>query len=178
MGDGKIIIEDGYLGDFKKPEDCLEYTKEIIGVCGQASIASILEKDIKDIFDLWGKNPKEFRHFTSQKEMKEILLKCGFVAKQKSIGKNKVDIPEINFGIIRVSYGERNQHWMEIAKRSHYIGIKKMPDGRRYIFDNGFDNFNDKPVNGLWIEVSEYWVKVAMVEKMFVTSYLELNEVE
>jgi hypothetical protein len=171
-----LIFDCDYIEDFKKPQDCLEYTQKIGGVCGLASIAGLLGVNVLDIFNTWEKDSKDFRHFTSQKEMKHILSKCGFKATQKSIGKNKVAIPNIDFGIIRVSFGEQNQHWMITAKNSHYIAIKKMSDDRRYIFDNGFENFNDKPVNGMWIEVSEYWVKIAMQEKMFVTSYLDVKQ--
>jgi len=135
MSEPQIIVEYDCIGNWKKPDDCLEYTQKIGGVCGLASIAGLLDKRVIDIFNSWSKKPEDFRHFTSQKEMKQIFFTLGFEAKQKSIGKQKIAIPDIDFGIIRVSFGEQNQHWMLTAKNSHYIAIRKMPDGRRYIFN-------------------------------------------
>lgn len=166
-----------YIGGFPTPSDCRKYTKDVQGVCGECAIAAVLGKTVKDVFSAWGVLEKDFRHYTSQREMKQILSKLGYDAKQKSV-ESPITIPHCDLAILRVSFGDyKNKdklHWMEIAKKSHYLGLKKMPSGNIYVFDN-FQNFDDKPTNGLWIQISEYY-KVMANEKMFITSYLELKQ--
>ncbi len=169
------LLDYKYIGSFKKPEDCRKYSQEIKGCCGQSAIASILGIGVADVFKAWNVKEENFRNCTSQKEMKQILLLFGYKSKQRSV-KDKLTFPKCDLAIIRVSFGDRNQHWMEISKRSHYLGLKKMPSGVRYVFDS-FQNFDNKPTNGLWVEHSEY-KKVMHNEKMFITSYLELTPTE
>lgn len=172
-----------YIGGYDTPKDMLHYTRNVRGVCGECAIAAVLGKTVKEVFQAWGKDEKEFRHYTSQKEMKEILSKLGYAAKQKGVD-DPIKMPECDLAIVRVSFGDYKTkdklHWMEVARRSHYIGLKRFrPDGLGiYVFDN-FETFDGKETTGLWIETSEYY-KVMANEKMFITSYLELkpNEVK
>lgn len=166
-----VVLEYQYIGGFDTPEDLLRTIKEIDGCCGQCAIASILGIKVMDVFEKWGIDLKTFKHHTSQKEMKQILEILGYDSKQRPSPKDKISIPNCDLGIIRVSFGDRNAHWMQIAQNSHYIGIKKF-HGRRYIFDN-IQEFDGKPINGMWIEFTEYY-KLMMAEKMFITSYLEI----
>jgi len=157
------------------PKDVLEYAKKLGGICGQASIASLLKCNIKDVFNAWGTKEENFRGWTLQKEMKEILDKLGYNAKQKG-AKDKNKLPNSDFAIIRVSFGKPEQHWSKTASLSHYIAIKRFQEGW-YIYDNAIDFFEGKPINGIWIEKSEYY-KVMEIEEMFVTSYLEITKKE
>ena len=100
--------------------------------------------------------------------MKEIIRSFGFEVKQQGI-KNKFSIPKCSLAIVRVSFGNPKQHWIETAKRSHYLALKKFK-GNYYVLDN-------IKVDGgyAWVERTEYR-KVIENEKMFITSYLELKK--
>jgi hypothetical protein len=154
------------------PKDVLEYTKRLKGICGEASIASLFECNVKDVFMVWGIGESNFKGWTLQKEMKFIINKFGYDAKQRVI-KDKYKLPDADFAIIRVSFGEPNQHWSKTAKESHYLAIKRFKQGW-YIYDNSIGEFDGKPINGIWIEKSEYY-KWMEANKMFVTSYIEIT---
>ena len=155
------------------PKDVLEYADKYNGICGEASIASLLDITVKDVFDKGDINRDTFRGFTLQKEMRKILSKLGCASIQKRVS-DKHKIPYCDFGIIRVSFGEPEQHWAKTASLSHYIAIKRFKQGR-YIYDTAIDVFDGNPVNGVWIEESEYY-KIMDDQKMFITSYLELTK--
>ena len=157
----------------KTPQDTLEYAKRLNGICGEAAIAALMDCSLKDVFKAWGIGEDNFRGWTLQKEMKEILDKLGYEAKQKGV-KDKDKLPDSDFAIIRVSFGKPEQHWSKTASLSHYIAIKRFQQGW-YIYDNAIDLFDGKPINGIWIEKSEYY-KVMKDQNMFVTSYLEITK--
>lgn len=170
-----IIIEKNKIGKYRKPKDCFYYSTEIKGTCAETQIAALLGIDTKDVFKKWGVKEKDFRHDTRQKETKEILSLFGYTTMQKSAKTDKKILSECNLAILRVSFGDPNQHWMLTTKYSHYLALKRMPCGERYIFDN-FETFDDKQVNGMWIEEQEYYKKIMKTEKMFITSFLEIKE--
>lgn len=155
------------------PPDVLDYAERLGGICGEAAIAALLNITVKKVFETWGIDEKDFKGFTIQKDMRKILEKFGYDVKQKKV-EDKFRLPNCDFGIIRVSFGDLKQHYMITANRSHYIAIQRFQQGR-YIYDNAISQFNGNPVNGVWIEESEYY-KVMANEKMFITSYLELKE--
>lgn len=176
MADDNLELDYKYIGNFVRPIDCFEMSMTVDGCCGQCAIAAILDISVIDVFRKWGVSPDNFRHYTSQKEMKEILSRFKYAAVQRSPGKDKIKIPDCDLAILRVAFGDRNAFWMTIAQNSHYIGLKRMPDGSRYIFDN-IKQFDNQKTDGLWIEFSEYY-KVMAAEKMFITSYLELRRID
>lgn len=155
----------------KTPCDCLEYGEKYNGICGEAAIAALLETNLKTVFDIGKIDRETFKGFTLQKDMIRILNNLGYTPIQKK-ATEKYKLPDCNKAIIRVSFGEPNQHWMKTAKLSHYIAIKRFAQGR-FVYDNAINEFDGKPVNGVWIEESEYY-KVMTNQKMFITSYLEV----
>lgn len=157
----------------KTPQDTLEYGKRLDGICGEAAIAALLECNLKDVFDAWDIGEDNFRGWTLQKEMKIILSKLGYEVKQRNV-KDKNKLPDSDFAIIRVSFGKPDQHWSKTARQSHYLAIKRFMQGW-YIYDNAIDFFDGKPINGCWIEKSEYY-KVMKDQDMFITSYLEIKK--
>jgi hypothetical protein len=167
-------LDSKYIGCFPTPIDSRKYTKEINGCCGQCAIAAITGKMVKDIFAIWGKKEKDFRHYTSQKEMQSILEMMGLKVKQKPApDKDKITFPRVDLAVVRVTYADLKEHWTEIARNSHYLGLKRFGTNY-YVFDN-FTEFDGKETNGIWIELSEYY-KVLMHEKGHITSYLELKK--
>ncbi|MFW9875394.1 MAG: hypothetical protein ACFFG0_19990 [Candidatus Thorarchaeota archaeon] len=157
------------------PEDVREYVEKYNGICGEAVIASLFHITVKEVFEKWGIDMKNFKGFTTEKEMRIILNKFGYKCIRKRV-KDKFSIPKCNFGILRVSYGNPKDHWQKIARESHYLGIVRYMQGR-YVYDNAINLWDGKPINGVWIHESEYpkWMKA---ENMFITSYLELIKTE
>ena len=155
------------------PQDTLEYAKRLGGICGPAAIAALLECNLKDVFEKGEIDESQFRGWTLQKEMKAILDKLGYDTKQKGV-KDKNKLPDSDFAVIRVSFGKPGQHWSKTASLSHYIALKRFKQGW-YVYDNAIDFFDGKPINGIWIERSEYY-KVMQDQSMFVTSYLEIKK--
>lgn len=155
------------------PKDTLEYAARLDGICGEAAIAALMGCNLKDVFEAWGIGEDNFKGWTLQKDMKIILHKLGYEAKQKGI-KDKNKLPDSDFVIIRVSFGKPDQHWAKTASLSHYIAIKRFQQGS-YIYDNAIDSFDGKPINGIWIEKSEYY-KIMKDRGMFLTSYLEITK--
>lgn len=153
------------------PQDVLVYAEKLNGICGEASISALLECNLKDVFDAWGIGEENFRGWTLQREMRIILNKLGYDSQQLGV-KDKTILPDSDFAIIRVSFGNPKQHWSKTASLSHYLAIKRFKQGW-YIYDNAIDFFDGKPVNGVWIEKSEYY-KVMERQNMFVTSYIQL----
>lgn len=153
------------------PSDVREMCDKYGGVCGESVIASLFHITVKEVFDKWGIEMSKFKGFTTEKEMRVILDKFGYRCIRKRV-KDKFSIPKCDFGIIRVSFGNPNDHWHKIARESHYLGVVKYIQGR-YVYDNAIDLWDGKQINGVWIHESEYpkWMKV---ENMFVTSYLQL----
>jgi len=167
-----LELEYSKIGNFPLPPDCHDAVKKIQGCCGQCAIAAVLGTSVMYVFNSWEKIITEFRHYTSQKEMKEILACMGYEAIQHSPGADKFKIPIVDLAILRVSFGDPKQHWMITAQNSHYLGLKRMSDGNLYVFDN-IEMFDHEPTNGLWIEYREYY-KLMESDKAFITSYLEI----
>lgn len=154
------------------PPDVLEYAEKYNGICGEASIAALLDMTMKEVFDKGKIDRENFKGFTLQKEIRRILSNLRYSSTQKGV-KDKYKLPDCNFGIIRVSFGKPDQHWSKTARDSHYICIRRFNTGI-FVYDNAIDIFDDKPVNGVWIEKSEYY-KIMEDQDMFITSYLEIT---
>jgi len=156
----------------RTPKDTLKYVERLGGICGEAAIAALLDCEVKTVFAAWGINESDFRGWTLQKEMRRILDRLGYDCKQKSV-EDKKKLPDSDFAIVRVSFGKPDQHWAKTASLSHYIALRRFVQGW-YVYDSAISMFDGKPINGLWIEKSEY-CKVIEAEDMFITSYLEVT---
>ena len=172
MNDQQKIIFRNY-NYIQVPQDSLEYAERLGGICGEAAIGALLGCNIKEVFLAWGIGENNFGGYTLQKEMRFILEKLGYSSQQRSVKDKKV-LPDTDFAILRVSFGNPSQHWSKTATLSHYLALKRFQQGW-YIYDNAIDLFDGKPINGLWIEKSEYpqWMED---QDMFITSYLEIKK--
>lgn len=168
--EGEKIVINNY-NHLRTPQDVLEYIERLGGICGEATIAALMGINVRDVFSVWGIGEENFKGWTTQKEMRVILDRLGYNVKQKRV-KDKYRLPNSDFAIIRVSFGNPNQFWLETASVSHYIAIRKFQQGW-YVYDSAINLFDGKPINGIWIEKSEYY-KVMEEQNMFITSYLEI----
>lgn len=153
------------------PEDYLEHQKRMEGICGLSAIASLLGTSMGEVLEVFGINQDEFKGYTTEKEMRKILGRFGYDVKRRHV-KDKHSLPDCDFGIIRVSFGDIDQVWYKTMERSHYVAIKRFERGR-FIYDN-LDTFDNQKVNGVWIHEREYPLLMS-AENMFVTSYLEVK---
>lgn len=171
MKEEKVINFDSkYLGSFPIPRGYSKYAEEINNCCGELAIAGLLNISVPKVFEKTGVKITDLVKGTSQKRMREILDKLGFNAKQRGV-KNKFRLPKSDLAIVRVSFGDPKQHWIETAKKSHYLALKRF-GLIYYVLDNM--KIDDKYK---WVERIEY-SKVIEADKMFITSYLEVKPKE
>lgn len=165
----ETVINPMCIGDFPIPSGYAKYNLEIKNCCGELAIAALLNIPVPKVFKKANIPIADLKKGTLQKKMKEIIRSFGFEVKQHGV-KNKFSIPKCDLAIVRISFGNPKQHWIETAKKSHYLALKKF-NGNHYILDN-------IKVDGgyAWIERTEYG-KIIKNEKMFITSYLELKSV-
>jgi len=156
-----------YLGSFPIPSGYAKYDVEIKNCCGELAIAGLLNIPVPMVFKKGKIKITDLEKGTSQKKMREILKNLGFKTKQHGV-KDKFKIPKCDLAIVRISFGNPKQHWIETAKKSHYLALKKFKSGNYYVLDN-------MKIDGKysWIERTEF-KKVIEADKIFITSYLEL----
>lgn len=170
MSDADVVLNPFAFGNLPIPADYEEYRVKIDNCCAELALAGLFEVSVSFVFSFAGIKLKDLPKGTSQKRVREILKKWGYKTIQKSV-KDKHSIPKCDFAIVRVSFGNPKQFWIETAKRSHYLALKKF-NTHHYVLDNGVI------VDGKahhWIERNEF-KKVMKAEKMFVTSYLEIKK--
>lgn len=166
----QVIFDPLSIGAFPIPQDYSEYHSKVNNCCGELAVAGVLNILVKEVFSKGGVKESDLKKGTSVKNLRIILKKLGFETKQCSVT-DKFKIPKCDLAIVRVAFGEPDQHWMKTVKSSHYIALRKFTGMNYYVLDNCAVLDNKEFV---WIEKSEYR-KLMVAEKMFVTSYLELK---
>ena len=156
------------IGHFPIPLGYSKYALEVDNCCGELAIAGVVNIRVPQVFEKGKILKAELSKGTLQKRMREILSNLGYETTQRSV-KDKFKIPKCDLAIVRVSFGDPEQFWIETARRSHYVALKRS-GANHYVLDNRV------LVDGkhAWIERIEFR-KVIKADKMFVTSYLEIK---
>lgn len=155
------------FGYFPIPPGYSKYALEVDNCCGELAIAGALDMPVPHVFEKGKIIKTELGKGTLQKRMREILNNLGYETIQKGV-KNKFKIPKCDLAIVRVSFGDPEQFWIETARQSHYIALRRS-GVNHYVLDN-------VRIDGKyeWVLSTEY-TKIMKAEKMFVTSYLEIK---